>query len=88
MYPFCDNRLPRVFAWYRPVMTLPVLSDRTADDDKKRRLRAFLTCMDSDTATMCSSVYVPQHLLVMACVLRSVAPQLGGGGCHPLCCGQ
>ena len=54
----------------------PSLCDRTTDDDKKRRLRAFLTCLQSDTQMMRSSVYVPQHLLILACVLRSV---LGGG---------
>lgn len=41
-------------------------------DDKRRRLRAFLTCMRSDTPLMLNPGYVPQHLLVMASVLRYV----------------
>uniref|UniRef100_T1INJ6 Constitutive coactivator of PPAR-gamma-like protein 1 n=1 Tax=Strigamia maritima TaxID=126957 RepID=T1INJ6_STRMM len=39
-------------------------------DDKKRRLRAFLTCLSSDTPLMLNTTYVPQHLLIMCCVLR------------------
>ena len=49
-----------------------VLSSRSAIDDKRRRLRAFLTCMRSDTPLMLNPAYVPQHLLVMASVLRYV----------------
>nr|CAD7449162.1 unnamed protein product [Timema bartmani] len=41
-------------------------------DDKRRRLRAFLTCMRSDTPLMLNPAYVPQHLLVMATVLRYI----------------
>lgn len=41
-------------------------------DDKKRRLRAFLTCMRSDTPLMLNTSNVPQHLLVMCCVLRYI----------------
>ncbi|XP_066992640.1 constitutive coactivator of PPAR-gamma-like protein 1 homolog [Anabrus simplex] len=41
-------------------------------DDKRRRLRAFLTCMRSDTPLMLNPAYVPQHLLVMASVLRYI----------------
>jgi hypothetical protein len=48
------------------------LSSRSAIDDKRRRLRAFLTCMRSDTPLMLNPAYVPQHLLVMASVLRYV----------------
>ncbi|XP_063992108.1 constitutive coactivator of PPAR-gamma-like protein 1 homolog isoform X3 [Diachasmimorpha longicaudata] len=44
----------------------------TGIDDKRRRLRAFLTCMKSDTPLMLNISYVPQHLLVMACVLRYI----------------
>ncbi|XP_012938515.1 constitutive coactivator of PPAR-gamma-like protein 1 isoform X1 [Aplysia californica] len=40
------------------------------DGDKDRRLRAFLTIMMSDTSLMLNTNYVPQHLLVMCCVLR------------------
>jgi len=51
------------------------LSSRSAIDDKRRRLRAFLTCMRSDTPLMLNPAYVPQHLLVMASVLRYVTFQ-------------
>lgn len=47
--------------WFGPVV-----------DDKRRRLRAFLTCMRSDTPLMLNTAYVPQHLLIMACVLRYI----------------
>jgi hypothetical protein len=39
-------------------------------DDKTRRLRAFLTCMESDTPLMLNTQYVPQQLLILCCVLR------------------
>ena len=39
-------------------------------DDKTRRLRAFLTVMHSDTPLILNTQYVPQPLLLMACVLR------------------
>lgn len=39
-------------------------------DDKTRRLRAFLTIMHSDAPSMLNTSYVPQHLLMMCCVLR------------------
>lgn len=39
-------------------------------EDKTRRLRAFLTIMHSDTPLMLNTNYVPQHLLIMSCVLR------------------
>ena len=41
-------------------------------DDKKRRLRAFLSCLHADTALMLNPEYVPQHLLILACVLRYI----------------
>lgn len=44
----------------------------TTVDDRRRRLRAFLTCMRSDTDLMLYTEYVPQHLLLMACVLRYI----------------
>lgn len=43
---------------------------RTTIDDKRRRLRAYLTCMRSDNPLMLNPDYVPQHLLIMATVLR------------------
>uniref|UniRef100_A0A8D8L9J7 Constitutive coactivator of PPAR-gamma-like protein 1 homolog n=1 Tax=Cacopsylla melanoneura TaxID=428564 RepID=A0A8D8L9J7_9HEMI len=44
----------------------------TTVDDRRRRLRAFLTCMRSDSNLMLQTEYVPQHLLLMACVLRYI----------------
>lgn len=41
-----------------------------AFEDKQRRMKAFLTIMRSDTPLMMNRSYVPQHMLVMACVLR------------------
>ncbi|KAG8242101.1 constitutive coactivator of PPAR-gamma-like protein 1 isoform X1 [Homalodisca vitripennis] len=52
------------------VPTIQRLWFGTTIDDKRRRLRAFLTCMRSDTALMLNPDYVPQHLLIMATVLR------------------
>lgn len=43
-----------------------------AFEDKQRRMKAFLTVMRSDTPLMLNRSYVPQHMLVMACVLRCV----------------
>ncbi|KAF0296727.1 Constitutive coactivator of PPAR-gamma-like protein 2 [Amphibalanus amphitrite] len=50
----------------------------TSEDDKKRRLRAFLSCLQSDTPTIRNTVYVPEHLLVLACVLRFILSQTSG----------
>ncbi|KAK7793934.1 hypothetical protein R5R35_007700 [Gryllus longicercus] len=52
------------------VPTIQRLWFGSANDDRRRRLRAFLTCMRSDTPLMLNPAYVPQHLLVMATVLR------------------
>lgn len=41
-----------------------------AFEDKQRRMKAFLTIMRSDSSLMLNRGYVPQHMLVMACVLR------------------
>ncbi|PSN37579.1 hypothetical protein C0J52_15967 [Blattella germanica] len=54
------------------VPTIQRLWFGSAIDDKRRRLRAFLTCMRSDTPLMLNRAYVPQHLLVMASVLRYI----------------
>ncbi|XP_006619417.1 constitutive coactivator of PPAR-gamma-like protein 1 [Apis dorsata] len=54
------------------VPTIQRLWFGTGIDDKRRRLRGFLTCMKSDTPLMLNTSYVPQHLLVMACVLRYI----------------
>lgn len=47
-------------------------------DDKKRRLRAFLSCMRSDTPLMLHTSHVPQHLLIMATVLRYIMSSSNG----------
>ena len=44
----------------------------TQPEDKTRRLRAYLTVMHSDTPLMLNTNYVPQHLLILCCVLRFV----------------
>lgn len=54
------------------VPTIQRLWFGTVIDDKRRRLRAFVTCMMSDTPLMLNTSYVPQQLLVMACVLRYI----------------
>lgn len=54
------------------VTLVPPFHARSVVDDKKRRLRAFLSCMRSDTPLMLHTSHVPQHLLIMATVLRWV----------------
>ncbi|KZS14381.1 Constitutive coactivator of PPAR-gamma protein 1 [Daphnia magna] len=55
-----------------PVPTVHRLWFGTSMDDKKRRLRAFLSCLHADTVLMLNPEYVPQHLLILACVLRYI----------------
>ncbi|KAJ0179851.1 hypothetical protein K1T71_004442 [Dendrolimus kikuchii] len=55
-----------------PVPTVQRLWFGTAQDDKGRRMRAFLSCMRSDTPLMLNTSYVPQHLLILATVLRFI----------------
>lgn len=43
-----------------------------AVEDKLRRMKAFLTVMRSDTPLMMNRGCVPQHLLVLACILRYI----------------
>lgn len=45
----------------------------TTFEDKHRRMRGFLTVMRSDSPLMLNRSYVPQHMLVFACVLRYIA---------------
>ncbi|KAK9501042.1 hypothetical protein O3M35_002165 [Rhynocoris fuscipes] len=52
------------------VPTIQRLWFGTTVDDKRRRLRAYLTCMRSDTQLMLNPGCVPQHLLILATVLR------------------
>ncbi|XP_018902983.2 LOW QUALITY PROTEIN: constitutive coactivator of PPAR-gamma-like protein 1 homolog [Bemisia tabaci] len=44
----------------------------TTIDDRRRRLRAFLTCMRSDNPLMLNPDHVPQHLLIISSVLRYI----------------
>ncbi|VVC89411.1 unnamed protein product [Leptidea sinapis] len=55
-----------------PVPTVQRLWFGTAQEDKGRRLRAFLSCMKSDTPLMLNTSYVPQHLLILGTVLRYI----------------
>ncbi|XP_013788350.2 constitutive coactivator of PPAR-gamma-like protein 1 [Limulus polyphemus] len=54
------------------VPTIQRLWFGASPDEKKRRMRAFLTCMRSDSPLMLNTSYVPQHMLVMCCVLRYI----------------
>ncbi|XP_066157266.1 constitutive coactivator of PPAR-gamma-like protein 1 homolog isoform X2 [Euwallacea fornicatus] len=57
------------------VPTLQRLWFGPAVDDQRRRMRAFLSCLNSDTPLILNTAYVPQHLLIMACVLRYIMSQ-------------
>ncbi|XP_045475260.1 constitutive coactivator of PPAR-gamma-like protein 1 isoform X2 [Harmonia axyridis] len=50
--------------WFGPAM-----------DDKRRRMRALLSCLNSDSPLILNTSYVPQHMLIMACVLRYIMSQ-------------
>ena len=39
-------------------------------EDKTMRLRAFLSCMYSDSPAMLKTAYVPRHAIILCCVLR------------------
>ncbi len=39
-------------------------------EDNTTRMKAFLTCMKSDTSNIPNTIMVPQHLLLLCCVLR------------------
>uniref|UniRef100_A0A146LZW3 Constitutive coactivator of PPAR-gamma-like protein 2 n=1 Tax=Lygus hesperus TaxID=30085 RepID=A0A146LZW3_LYGHE len=54
------------------VPTIQRLWFGTTVDDKRRRLRTYLTVMRSDTHLMLNPSYVPQHLLILATVLRYI----------------
>lgn len=43
-----------------------------ASEDRSRRTRAFLACLRSDCPALLNPAQVPQHLLLMCCVLRYV----------------
>lgn len=52
------------------VPTIQRLWFGTLLEDKQRRMKAFLTVMRSDNPLMLNRDYVPQHMLVLATVLR------------------
>lgn len=62
--PLSERRL----AFARDFTIWPIF--RTTQDDKCRRMRAFLSCMRSENSLMTNSSYVPEHLLILATVLR------------------
>jgi len=64
---------PKNCQWSVP--TVKRLWFGTNFDDKQRRLRAFLSCLNSDTPLMMNTNNVPQHLLLMCCVLRFIMTQ-------------
>ena len=39
-------------------------------EDNANRLKAFLSCMKSDTINMSNTTMVPQRLMLLCCVLR------------------
>ncbi|KAH7975252.1 hypothetical protein HPB49_025332 [Dermacentor silvarum] len=59
-----------------PVPTVQRLWLGPSLDDKKCRLRAFLSCLRSDVPLMLNTAYVPQHLLIPCAVLRFLMSQL------------
>lgn len=54
------------------VSTIQRLWFGMAVEDKQRRMKAFLTVMRSDTPLMMNRNCVPQHMLVLACILRYI----------------
>ena len=64
---------PLPLSW--PVPTIQRLWFGTGLEDKQKRLRSFLSVMSSDSPLMLSTSHVPQHLLLMGCVLRYVMSQ-------------
>lgn len=66
--PSFDMVIARPVDWKTPSIERMWLGQQV--DDKTRRLRAFFTCMDSDTPLMLNTQYVPQQLLILCCVLR------------------
>ncbi|KAI4461927.1 constitutive coactivator of peroxisome proliferator-activated receptor gamma [Holotrichia oblita] len=41
-------------------------------DDKRCRMRALLSCLNSDSPLILNTAYVPQQMFVLACVLRYI----------------
>lgn len=55
---------------WRGVPTVQRLWFGQNPDDKKKRLKTFLNCLGSDTPLMLNQQNVPQHLLLICCVLK------------------
>lgn len=74
--PYNDYAAPKIavpvdLSW--PVPTLQRLWFGNNPDDKQKRLRAFFSCLRSDDSPpLVQQGNVPQHLLLMACVLRYI----------------
>ena len=68
-----DTVSPMPLSWSVP--TVQRLWFGTTVEDKQKRLRAFLAVMSSDTPLMLNTSHVPQHLLLMASVLRYIMSQ-------------
>ena len=68
-----DTVSPLPLSWSVP--TVQRLWFGTTVEDKQKRLRAFLAVMSSDTPMMLNTSHVPQHLLLMASVLRYIMSQ-------------
>lgn len=54
------------------VPTVSRLWFTSGPDANKKRLQAFLTCMRSNTPLMYDPMFVPQHFIMLCCVLRFV----------------
>ncbi|XP_057297054.1 constitutive coactivator of PPAR-gamma-like protein 1 [Hydractinia symbiolongicarpus] len=50
----------------------------TDSEDNANRLKAFLSCMKSDTINMSNTAMVPQRLMLLCCVLRYLIQQDSG----------
>jgi len=72
-YMQADMVTPLALDW--PVPTVQRLWFATGVEDKQRRLRAFLSVMGADNPLMLQTAHVPQHLLLMATVLRYIMRQ-------------
>merc|ERR1719357_169208 len=68
-----DPVSPLMLDWSVP--TVQRLWFATGLEDKQRRLRAYLSCMGADNPLMLQTSHVPQHLLLMATVLRYIMRQ-------------
>ncbi|XP_013408866.1 constitutive coactivator of PPAR-gamma-like protein 1 isoform X2 [Lingula anatina] len=71
--PQCEDVQAITMDWMVPTIHRLWLGQQI--EDKNRRLRAFLTCMRSDSPVMLNTSYVPQHLLIMCCILRYLMSQ-------------